>query len=638
MAVERKAVLDLVFKVTGEGALKKAEEALGRIEKKGKWSFTGDMAKGFGKVAVGLTAIAGVGAGVVNGLMSMGDEAAMLQAQMQAAHVQFGEAYASIDKWATKNANSFGMTSRELIGLSTSTQASLVQMGLSDQKAAGLTKTFGNLAGALSYASGGFYDTAATTDMIQAAFRGEYDALQRLIPGVSDARIKAVALQIAHKDGKKAVDGYSTSMAILGILQRDGKRYVDLYNKSQDSALVSMNKSKAAMREQWQEMEVKLLPGFVKLWSSLSTKATPAIKDFIDYLGSDKGQKTINDFTNAMSGLGGMLGGVAQSLIWATNEFIALDRWIANSNPLAIGLTTSLWDLVDALNAAHTAQAQTSIGTSPVITGAVGSVNQANQGHLNKSLNRKLAAGAGGSYGGIDWNALNQGTGSGGSNKGGSKASKSKYDDPDLEHLKTRVQKNLDAVNKAFDKHKAALDDLKQKYADVSGSVQSSFLGASITGRGKSYAEMRASMGESLARGGSMLSALKKLKAMGLSNELLSQLAQEGPGALEQAVAIMQSGKGGVAALNAQYGQLAAISKQAGAFIGDTLYAASIKAETKATDKLQKSVTSLEKSIKSLENQIKHGGNITQAQAAASLRRLLKQAGALGVPGVKSKW
>jgi hypothetical protein len=79
---------------------------------------------------------------------------------------------------------------------------------------------------------------------------------------------------------------------------------------------------------------------------------------------------------------------------------------------------------------------------------------------------------------------------------------------------------------------------------------------------------------------------LKKLAKMGLAPTLLSQLAQAGPQALDQANALASSGAGTIHDITAQYAQLDKIAGAAGTTSADAMYGAGVNSARKVVNGL----------------------------------------------------
>jgi hypothetical protein len=645
---ERRSLLDIVVRTSGQAGVGGLQRSIDKLEKS-----SNKMSKGIGSIK-GTSLFSAFSLGIplvqdaINAVQDFGKSGAAMAASIDSAHAIFGSHFKDISSWAEQMGGQFGLTSREMIAMSASTQLALTQNGVLGGQATKMTKQFGELAAAMSYAKGGIYSVADTTDMLQGAFRGEYDAMQRILPSISLISIAQETARMAKLKHTKVITGQMRMQAILNISQRDGAVLLRNYAKAQNSPLVKMNKATAAMKEQWQNLQMKLLPAFVDLWQNLSTKVTPAIADFITWLDSPKGQAAFGDMIRASKdfltdidqttrALGTMAGqvsaitgpivssfeamGKAASFMWQINPHrLALEFATSSSNPFApssnpLGLSSNTGKPKSvAYRRAHSK------------SGASSYKSAMNLLPSKSALNRPIVSALLQPTGGTDKGTLHTlptgGTG------GGAMA------DPDMTRLVSRITRNLGVVQNAFDAHMSKLDDLKQKYSDLSKTISDAFYGSAITGRGGSYSDMRASQTEGITRGRSMISALKRLKAAGLSNRLLGQIASEGPNALEQALSILDSGKSGISTLNQNDSILATIGKQAGKYVATVTYSAGIKAQTKATHTLNNTIKALNKALDMYTKKLNSGAGISDAQATRALKKLLARSGAAGIKGV----
>lgn len=646
---ERTVGLDVLVSVQGARTLGDLADRLRRVEDAARGTIGTSGGQGLsggtglaglaGKAGVVGVALAGLTMGmteVAGGFVSVSSSAAALDAQLINAHTAFGQYYSEMDRWAQENAGAMGMTRTEAMGLTASSAMMFRQMRLGERRTIAATQQLARMSGALSFASGGAVSAADASDMLQSAFRGEYDSLQRLIPNISDARVQSVALQIAHKQGKKAADAQTRALAVLGIVQRDGASYLDQYGRSQDSALVKTNKAKAAMREQWQELQMQLLPAFVEVWGVVQTNVVPALQDMLETIGSPQGQQAISNmvqgFTdiststhNAAVGFVELAQSAASSVAAAVSQIPGIDQirqalvgmgeaaaWAFQYT--APGSVMKAYKYVEQTGAA----AQAGGGGTPTFFSSPDTSRAPSKGYVPAAPKFTMPK-----VGGIDWDSTTlPGSGSGGSSQ--------PREDKDMARLTSRVSRVLDQVESRYQRHRDRLDDLRQSYADLKTSITEVFRGASVAERGGQYSDIMASYRSSRSSASAMLAALRKLKRAGLSNGLLQQLAAAGPAALQQATSILGSGRGGIAALNAQARDLTTLSRQAGGFAADAQYGRAITIATRETSALRREMRYLRGTVARLEKALAKGVDITPSQARRREKRIRRRARAAG--------
>lgn len=124
----------------------------------------------------------------------------------------FGQSGEAIDKWAKGAAQSIGLSRGAALDAAGSFGNMFVQLGIGDKQAAKMSTSIVDLAA--DFAS---FHNADITDVISAqsaAFRGEYDALQRYLPLINAA---AVEQEASAMTGKKNLDSLTQQEKALAV-------------------------------------------------------------------------------------------------------------------------------------------------------------------------------------------------------------------------------------------------------------------------------------------------------------------------------------------------------------------------------------------------------------------------------------
>lgn len=195
---------------------------------------------------------------------------------------------------------------------------------------------------------------------------------------------------------------------------------------------------------------------------------------------------------------------------------------------------------------------------------------------------------------------------------------------------KTAVERLVDVIGSALDRHKSKLADLKSAYADLKGSVRDAF-SMNLSDAGTTFSDILANYRDRAASDKRMSSVIAQLRKMGLRSDLLQQLAAQGPDGLAQANAILGAGRSGIRQLNGLQGTILGYGNAAGKVVAEQQYREAIDRETRAvrvlTD-IQKDMTAeLRRLNKMLADGHKH---IDSAALARALYRILNQGHALG--------
>lgn len=192
------------------------------------------------------------------------------------------------------------------------------------------------------------------------------------------------------------------------------------------------------------------------------------------------------------------------------------------------------------------------------------------------------------------------------------------------------VEKLTEVVGRALDRHRQKLSDLKASYRDVKGGIVDAFR-MDLSGAGTTMSDILANYRDRASSGKRMASVIARLRKMGLRNDLLQQLAEQGPEGLAQANAILGSGRSGIRDLNALQKQINGYGAAAGTTVANQRYADAIRAETRAVRALERIQRDVREELRELNRALKDGKkHIDAAMLRRELYRLLKQGAALG--------
>ena len=192
------------------------------------------------------------------------------------------------------------------------------------------------------------------------------------------------------------------------------------------------------------------------------------------------------------------------------------------------------------------------------------------------------------------------------------------------------VEKLTEVVGRALDRHRQKLSDLKASYRDVKGGIVDAFR-MDLSGAGITMSDILANYRDRASSGKRMASVISRLRKMGLRNDLLQQLAEQGPEGLAQANAILSGGRSGIRDLNALQKQINSYGAAAGTTVANQRYADAIRAETRAVRALERIQRDVREELRELNRALKDGKkHIDAAMLRRELYRLLKQGAALG--------
>jgi hypothetical protein len=170
-----------------ESAIATSESKLGTFGQ--KMNDTGQKMAGVGaKLTLGLTApLALMGKAAV-------DAGSDLQETLSKSNTVFGDSAAKIELWAAGAARGFGQSKQQALEAAGSFGNMFTQLGIGSATAADMSVQMTELAS--DFASFHNADITEVLNAQQAAFRGEYDALQAFVPTINAAAVEQQALKM----------------------------------------------------------------------------------------------------------------------------------------------------------------------------------------------------------------------------------------------------------------------------------------------------------------------------------------------------------------------------------------------------------------------------------------------------------
>lgn len=273
------ANLALVFDIIGKDHASKAFDDVSKSA-----DDAGKKAGGFGAAFKG--SIAGLGAavaaaGVVDFMRDTIGAASDLNETVNKANVIFGKNASAINKWADTAATKMGMSKGAALDAAAGFGDMFSQIGFSGDAAADMSKKVVQMSADLgSFNNLGTEDVA---DKISAAFRGEYDSLQALIPNINAARVEQVAMEMTGAKSAKTLTAQQKAAAVLAIVQKDGARAMGDFGNTSDGVANSQKILAAQLEDTKAKIGTKLQPVMQKAFGFINTVAIPAIEKLTEF-------------------------------------------------------------------------------------------------------------------------------------------------------------------------------------------------------------------------------------------------------------------------------------------------------------------------------------------------------------------
>lgn len=309
----------------GEAVTKKAGESVGRSV--------------FGGI---ITAWAAIGATQKIGEFFTGSitGASDLNETLSKSQAIFGANSSAIEAFGNNAARNVGLSKEAAIAAAAGFGDMFLQLGFVEDQAAAMSQQV--VIAAADLGSFSNLETADVADRISAAFRGEYDSLQAVIPTISAARVESEALAATGKTAASELTAQEKATAVLAIVQKDGARAMGDFARTSDGAANQQKILTASMEDQQAKLGGLLLPAWTGFLGFLNDGVIPAISSVIDWMGENG---------DTMLGLAIVVGGAATAY-WAITSAMAIHKAFMIASAAATGgLTFAQW----ALNAAMSA-------------------------------------------------------------------------------------------------------------------------------------------------------------------------------------------------------------------------------------------------------------------------------------------
>lgn len=314
----------------------------GAMDRAGASSTT--MAAGLAVVGAGLAAFAGV---AIKGASDVAES-------MSKVNTVFGESSAKIQEFASTTATQFGLARGEALDTLGAFGNMFTQLGIGVGAAADMSIAMTGLAADFSS-----FHNADITDVLvaqTAAFRGEYDALQRFVPVINAAAVQQKAMAMTGKDNEKSLTAQEKALATYRLILDGAGAATGDFKRTSEGFANSTRRLTAQFKDISDEIGGKLLPLITPLVSAFADKLPAAwaqAKAAADLLFDPKYQVVIIS-------LAGALTGVLVPALYAAGAaaLAALSGWIIPLLPfLAVGALVGamLGIMVTDFNGARTA-------------------------------------------------------------------------------------------------------------------------------------------------------------------------------------------------------------------------------------------------------------------------------------------
>jgi len=190
----------------------------------------------------------------------------------------FGDQAKAVEKWADSAATSFGQSKAEALDAAASFGNMFSQLGIGSDVTADMSKQMTELAS--DFASFHNADITQVIDAQAAAFRGEYDALQRFVPTINAAAVQQEALAMTGKTATKELTEQEKALAAYKLMLDGAGAASGDFERTSDS----LSNQQRILSAQWKDLKTDLgqalIPALTELVTVLNEKVLPAVREF----------------------------------------------------------------------------------------------------------------------------------------------------------------------------------------------------------------------------------------------------------------------------------------------------------------------------------------------------------------------
>lgn len=201
-----------------------------------------------------------------------------LNETMSKSNTIFAQNGAAIAAWASQGANNFGLSKQAALEAAAGFGNLFDQLGFGGKQTAEMSTSLVELAA--DFASFSNADITQVLDAQAAAFRGEYDALQRFVPTMNAAAIEQKALEQTGKRTTASLTLQEKALATNTLMMEGAGAATGDFDRTSGQLANQQRILKANLDNATAALGEKLTPAVTELVKFLNTRALPALGTF----------------------------------------------------------------------------------------------------------------------------------------------------------------------------------------------------------------------------------------------------------------------------------------------------------------------------------------------------------------------
>jgi hypothetical protein len=200
-------------------------------------------------------------------------------------NVIFGKNAKSVERWAAGGAKGFGLSKTAALDYAGSLGNMFNQLDFGADQSKRMSQGIVELAA--DFASFHNADITDVLDAQQAAFRGEYDALQRYIPTISAATVEQEAMRLTGKKSTDQLTAHDKALAVNTIMHEKAGKAVGDFARTSDQAANAQRIAAAELENQNARIGASLLPLKVQ-FAKFKVAVVTALANVVDWITEHK--------------------------------------------------------------------------------------------------------------------------------------------------------------------------------------------------------------------------------------------------------------------------------------------------------------------------------------------------------------
>jgi len=318
-----------------------AVRAMGRLEDSAKRSLQDGVESRMDRVGDSMTRVGGmmmgVGAAAATGLVLAADKTRMLEDQTARAEQTFGAAFGTLQQEAEDAVDTLGISERAFLDANSSIGVFGRGAGMAGSELAGFTTEIVAVTRDLASFTGASFEEGI--DAIGAAFRGEFDSVERFGIQLNETRIQAEAADRGMGTLEKGSREYLELVRDLIVEQADATGALGDYERTSDSATNTQQRLNA----QWENFQAQLGEGVLPIMTQVLDTGSRML-GFVNDLDEDTGGmvSTVGTWTTGLLLVGGALSTAVGQVIKFRDNIRTATTALNNHKAAAAGAAGAL--------------------------------------------------------------------------------------------------------------------------------------------------------------------------------------------------------------------------------------------------------------------------------------------------------